>query len=546
MLQLAGPALGGAGHLGHLHAAPGEALNIVQLAALAGLGQRNGHTLAAGTTDAADAVHVRLRCRRHVVVDDVGEVVDIETTSGHVGGHQQVGDSTAQAAHHLVALLLVQTAVQSLGPVATAVHRLGQLVNLHTGSAEHQRRLGRLDVENPAERSRLVCPVHHVHPLRHQWGPALRRCGIADADAHRITEVTSSQTLDASRHGRREQHRLAVAGAAAQQLVEVVGEAHVEHLVGLVEHHHLEVIKRKGTAMQVIDRSAGRRHHHVDATVQTRQLPPDGLAPVDRQHSHTQTTAVLVDRLGYLHRQLAGGAQHQGLRRLAGPIGQVDAAEDRQGERCSLAGTCGRLTDQVVAGHDGGDRLRLNRGGFLVAEFAQRLEEFPRKIEGLEARQLGLGLGLGGNLGLRFGRSLQLGLSLWFGLHYRFGLGGNLGLGLRLHNRFGLGLGGNLRLGLHNRFGHSLQLGNRFGFGVGVRGQHQLPLAGGLGLGRGGLDRSRFDRSRLSRLGDLGIRVDGSIMSGGFGGHRIVQHSSLHTGRRAAASPQRREVARFA
>jgi predicted Zn-dependent protease len=109
-------------------------------AVLARLGQRDGHALAAGAADAADAVHVGLGRRRHVVVDDVGELVDVEAAGGHVGGDEQVGGAAAQPVHHPVALLLAHAAVQRLGPVAAAVERLGELVDLVAGAAEHDRR----------------------------------------------------------------------------------------------------------------------------------------------------------------------------------------------------------------------------------------------------------------------------------------------------------------------------------------------------------------------------------------------------------------------
>ena len=96
----------------------GDALDVLEHAVLAGLGQRDGHALAPGPADPADAVDVGLRRRRHVVVDDVGELVDVEAAGGDVGGDEQVGGAGAQPAHDPVALLLVHAAVQRLGPVA--------------------------------------------------------------------------------------------------------------------------------------------------------------------------------------------------------------------------------------------------------------------------------------------------------------------------------------------------------------------------------------------------------------------------------------------
>ena len=152
----------------------GRRLDVGELAALARLGERDRHALAPGPPDAADAVHVALGRRRHVVVDDVGERVDVEAAGGDVGGDQQLGRAVAQAAHHPVALGLVHAAVQRLGPVAAAVHRLGELVDLGARAAEHERRLRRLDVEDAPERGRLVGALARC---RHAGGsaPAGRR-----------------------------------------------------------------------------------------------------------------------------------------------------------------------------------------------------------------------------------------------------------------------------------------------------------------------------------------------------------------------------------
>jgi hypothetical protein len=61
---------------------------------------------------------------------------------GDVGGDQQLGGAVAEAAHDPVALGLVHAAVQGFGAVAAPVHRLGELVDLAAGAAEHERRPG--------------------------------------------------------------------------------------------------------------------------------------------------------------------------------------------------------------------------------------------------------------------------------------------------------------------------------------------------------------------------------------------------------------------
>ena len=70
---------------------------VLSMPVLARLGQRDRHALAPGAADAADAVHVGLGRRRDVVVDDVGELVDVEAAGGDVGGDQQLGGAARAA-----------------------------------------------------------------------------------------------------------------------------------------------------------------------------------------------------------------------------------------------------------------------------------------------------------------------------------------------------------------------------------------------------------------------------------------------------------------
>ena len=128
-------------------------------------------------------MHVALGRRRDVVVDDMGQGVDVEAASRDVGGDQQFGRAVAQTGHHPIALGLIHPAVERLGAVAATVHGHRQLVDLGAGPAEHQRRLRCLDVENAAQRRRLVLALHHVDHLADERLHARLRVGPPDRDA---------------------------------------------------------------------------------------------------------------------------------------------------------------------------------------------------------------------------------------------------------------------------------------------------------------------------------------------------------------------------
>ena len=262
-LQPPGPQVGDRRHLQDLDPLAREALDVLQHPVLARLGERDGHALAAGPADAADAVDVRLGGRGHVVVDDVGELVDVESARGDVGRDQEVGRPRPQAPHHPVPLLLRHAAVQGLRAVAAAVERVGELIHLDPRAAEHDRRRRRLHVEHPGEGGGLVGARDDVGALAHQRRLARGGLLARDADPDRVGEVAAGDRADARGHGRREEHGLRALGRAGEDRVDVLGEAHVEHLVGLVEHHDREPVEVQRAPPEVVERPARGRDDDV-------------------------------------------------------------------------------------------------------------------------------------------------------------------------------------------------------------------------------------------------------------------------------------------
>ena len=59
-----------------------------------------------GTTCSSAAVHVSVDVVREVIVDDMCQVVDIQSAGCHVGSHQDLCEALAEVVHHEVALCL--------------------------------------------------------------------------------------------------------------------------------------------------------------------------------------------------------------------------------------------------------------------------------------------------------------------------------------------------------------------------------------------------------------------------------------------------------
>jgi len=362
------------------HRPPGDSLDGLQHAVLARLGQRDRHALAAGAAHPPGPVHVGLGRGRHVVVDDVREQLDVEAAGGDVGGHEQLGGAGAQPPHHPLALLLGHAAVERLGAVAAAVQGLGQLVDLGAGAAEHERRVGLLEVEDAAERRGLGRPVDHVGDLADARRLAGRGLVGGELQADGVAQVALDDRAEAGRERRREEHGLALGGGRVEDRLEVLGEAHVEHLVGLVEHHGAQAVQPQRAAFEVVAGAAGRRDDDVDAAREHLDLAAERLPAVDGGDACAQVAAIAVHRLRDLGGQLARGDEHERLR-VAAVAARGQPLQERERERRGLAGPRRGLAEQVAAGEQGRDRLALHGRWLLVAERGEGLEQFGSEAE---------------------------------------------------------------------------------------------------------------------------------------------------------------------
>ena len=126
------------------------------------------------------------------------------------------------------------------------------------------------------------------------------------------------------------------AGVDVEDRLDVLGEAHVEHLVGLVEHDQRMPSSCSVPRLMWSMARPGVATTTCDAVAQRAELAADRLAAVDRQHPGAELAAVAVHRLGHLHGELAGRARARG---------RSGAAAGRRG-RCSCS--AGRANAAVL------------------------------------------------------------------------------------------------------------------------------------------------------------------------------------------------------
>ena len=195
---------------------------------------------------------------------------------------------------------------------------------------------------------------------------------------HGVVEVAVGERADLRRHGGAEQRRLAAARAQREDLLDVLEEAEVEHLVGLVEHDVAAGVQQQRVARDEVEHAADRPDHDLALLLELRLLGADRRAAEDGDGVDALAGAVGAQRLGDLDAELARRGEDE---RLDLAVVGVDELDHRQPEGGGLAGSGLRLADHVAAVEQFGDRLLLDGAWILVADVVKRGENGLGKSE---------------------------------------------------------------------------------------------------------------------------------------------------------------------
>ncbi len=227
---------------------------------------------------------------------------------------------------------------------------------------------------------------------------------LLGGDAHLFGQIHElvGELHDPRREGRREEHRLALLEGwqLAQDVAQILDEAHVEHAVGLVDDHRLDRIEGEDPLLGVVDEPPRGGDDDVDPLLQ-------GLALL-----------VVVDAAeDRLDAERAAGAQSPGRRRgsappapgsapapaPAGPLAASAVAAQQPGEEGDqksggLAGAGLRLAGDVLAGQGQGNRLLLDGGELGETDLGDPLEDLLGQVQFGEFHECSFG---NRNAGLR-------------------------------------------------------------------------------------------------------------------------------------------------
>jgi hypothetical protein len=211
--------------------------------------------------------------------------------------------------------------------------------------------------------------------------------GFLGTDMRRPAQEVAGQFDDRARHGGREQHRLALLRDHLQDSLDVGQEAQIEHLVGLVEHEHLDLAEDQVALLGQVEQPAGGADDDLDAVLQRLDLRLEGAAAVDGLDADAAPGTGGGQVTGDLDAQLTGGDDDQRLRDAVATLGRGhDALQHRDAEAEGLAGAGARLADEVVAGQREGEGELLDGEGPGDADLGQCRDDVGVDVEVAEQR----------------------------------------------------------------------------------------------------------------------------------------------------------------
>ncbi len=329
----------------------------------------------------------------------MGHALDVDAARGDVGADEDVDLAVAEGAQSLLARALAEVAVDRAGGEAAALQLLGDVGGRPLRTAEDHREPAAVGLQDAGHHLRLVQGVGAVDELldvRDRRALVVRRGG---ADVGGLRHVAASEADDRARHGRREQHGLALGRQHVDDLLDVGQEAQVEHLVGLVENQALDVLEVQLLLAREVEQAARGADDHVDALLQGLDLGLVGPAAVDRHDAHITDLAGGQQIVGHLRAQLARGDDDErlrGVREGLGPRaarlhvgGDGHAFEEREAEAQRLAGAGLGLADDVRAGKGDGKRHLLDGEGSGDADGVQGLGGLGKDSEFTKRRSQG-------------------------------------------------------------------------------------------------------------------------------------------------------------
>jgi hypothetical protein len=363
----------------------------------------SGDTSVTGTSSTTDTVDVVVNVGGEIVIDDVGDVWNIETTSGNSSSHQDGAPSVAEHLKSTLTLTLSTVTVDGGGRKLLVDEEVGQRVCHALGLDEDQGETSSVGVEDIQKDGPLVSILDVFDLL----GDVLRGgTDTSNGQEDVVLQEVSGEHLDVAGEGSGEHESLTVLDVghvlSFNDSANLRLETHVQHTVSLVENEVLDVAERDASTLDEVDKTTRSGNKEIATALDRTKLRTNVGTTVDDTGSDPGSVGKLSRLVEDLRNQLTGRSQDQRsgvslalTAKVSGSTGgngrrAVDEClgQDGEQETTSLSGTSLGTSHQVTATHNDGNGVLLDGGGNLVVSKLNVAEQMviERRVGELQDR----------------------------------------------------------------------------------------------------------------------------------------------------------------
>lgn len=353
--------------------------------AVATIEESSGDTSVTGTTGTTNSVNIVVDIGGQVIVDDVGNIRNIETTGGNSSGNQNWATSATEELQSAFTLALSAVTMDGGCREALVDEEVGQRISHALGLDKNEgKTAGSVGVEDIQEDRTLVMVLDILDLLS---DVLRRRPNATNGQENVVFQKIAGKHLDITRKSGGEHECLAVIHRGhiltLDNTANLGFETHVQHAVSLIKNQVFDVNKGDTATFDKVNQTTRSSDQHITAALDLAQLRANIGTSVHDTWTNPGAIGELAGLVKDLRDKLASRGKDQGSRvSLALPaIAQLTLSrcrgsrrpvlirlgKDREQETTGLSRTSLCACHEVTTIHDNGNRILLNRGGDFIA-----------------------------------------------------------------------------------------------------------------------------------------------------------------------------------
>jgi len=354
--------------------------DFLQELVISGGNEVNGNTLSTESTTSSDSVDVLFLGKRKIVIDNKGNLLNIDTSGEQIGGDEDSGSTSSEFSHDQISLVLIHITVHAGDGEVLFLELFGKFIDSLLLVAVHDTLLD-IDVVVEFDES-IEFPFFLVDGDVELLDTVQGEFFVLDQDGGGVSHEVLGEGEDFRGHGGGEQGNLDITGDELEDVLNLFLETSSEHFIGFIQNEELKMFSLEETSLEHIVDSTGSTDDNLDTFLESLSFIHNvGTTSTDVNRDLEVFTEAHDDSLDLLGKFSSGG-EDEGL---ASGSFRVDDLKDGDGESSSLSGTRLGLGDGISALEDGEDTLGLNDRGLNETITVDTSEEVSLEVELIKA-----------------------------------------------------------------------------------------------------------------------------------------------------------------